>query len=118
MGERPSASPWCRDRYERVAGHLAFAGGAAAGIALALLYLIQARWLGPRTEFDSAGYWIIGALLGAALLTLQLVVVYIPLLQGIFKRVALPAADLAISKLMSSVVFWGIELQKRLFPSQ
>ncbi len=90
---------------------------AAAGVALALLYLIQARRLVPRAEFDAAGYCIIGALLGAALLTIQLVV-YIPLLQGIFKTLALPPADLAISLLMSSVVFWGIELGKRLFPSQ
>jgi len=72
----------------------------------------------PRAEFDAAGYWITGALLGAVLLTLQLVVVYIPLLQGILETVALPPADLAISLLMSSLVFWGIELEERLFRPQ
>lgn len=65
-------------------------------------------------------YWIIGALPGAVLLTLalQLAVVYISVLQGIFKTLALPPADLAISLLMSSVVFWGMELEKRLSRSQ
>ncbi len=91
--------------------------GAAAGVALALLYPTQARWLVPRAEFDAAGYWIIVALLGAVLLTVQLVV-YIPLLQGIFETVALPPADLAISLLMSSVVSWGLELERRLFRPQ
>jgi len=94
--------------------------GAAAGVALALLYPTQARWLVPRAEFDAAGYWIIVALLGAVLLTLalQLAVVYISVLQGIFKTLALPPADPGISLLMSSVVFWGMELEKRLFRSQ
>ena len=40
------------------------------------------------------------------------VVVYVPFLQGLFKTVALPPADLAISPALSTVVFWGIELQK------
>ena len=54
-------------------------------------------------------------LLGAILLTLvlQLAVVYIPALQSIFKTVPLPPADLAISLIMGTVVFWGIELEKK-----
>jgi nitrate/nitrite-specific signal transduction histidine kinase len=39
--------------------------GAAAGVTLALLCLMQARRLVPRAEFDAAGYWILGALLAA-----------------------------------------------------
>ncbi|MBC7264209.1 MAG: cation-translocating P-type ATPase [Chloroflexi bacterium] len=54
------------------------------------------------------------ALLGAVLLTfvLQLLVVYVPLLQGVFKTVALPLRDLAISLILSMVVFWAVELEK------
>jgi nitrate/nitrite-specific signal transduction histidine kinase len=37
--------------------------GAAAGVTLALLCLMQARRLVPRAEFDAAGYWILTALL-------------------------------------------------------
>jgi Ca2+-transporting ATPase len=43
---------------------------------------------------------------------LQLAVVYVPFLQGVFKTVALPPRDLAISLLLSTVVFWGVELRK------
>ena len=54
------------------------------------------------------------ALLGAVLLTfvLQLAVVYVPFLQGLFKTVSLPPSDLAISLLLSTVVFWGVEIEK------
>jgi Ca2+-transporting ATPase len=41
----------------------------------------------------------------------------VPALQRILKTVALPPADLAISLIMSSVVFWGVELEKKLFRS-
>ncbi|HID50565.1 MAG TPA: cation-transporting P-type ATPase, partial [Anaerolineae bacterium] len=53
-------------------------------------------------------------LLGAVLLTfvLQLMVVYVPFLQELFKTVALPPADLTISLLLSTVVFWGVEIEK------
>jgi len=52
--------------------------------------------------------------LGAVLLTfvLQLAVIYVPFPQGFFKMVALPPGDLAISLLLSTVVFWGMELKK------
>ena len=43
---------------------------------------------------------------------LQLAVVYVPFLQGVFKTAALPPADLVISLLLSTVVFWGVELKK------
>jgi len=53
-------------------------------------------------------------LLGAVLLTfvLQLAVVYVPFLQGLFKTVALPSTDLLISLVLSTGVFWGVELEK------
>jgi Ca2+-transporting ATPase len=75
--------------------------------------------LAVRSERDSLfriGLLSNKPLLGAVLLTLvlQLAVVYVPVLQGIFQTVALPPADLAISLLMSSIVFWGVELEKRL----
>ena len=53
-------------------------------------------------------------LLGAVLLTfvLQLAVVYVPFLQGLFKTISLPPVDLLISLTLSTVVFWGVELEK------
>ena len=55
-------------------------------------------------------------LLGAASLTviLQLALVYVPFLQGVFGTRALPAADLALAVAASSVIFWAVELEKRL----
>jgi len=52
--------------------------------------------------------------LGAVLLTfgLQLAVIYVPFMQELFKTVALPPIDLAISLGLSMVVFWGVELEK------
>jgi Ca2+-transporting ATPase len=54
------------------------------------------------------------ALLGAVLLTfvLQLAVVYLPFLQGLFKTQSLPVSELLISLVLSTVVFWGVELEK------
>ena len=53
-------------------------------------------------------------LLGAVALTLllQLAVVYVPLLQRVFKTVPLSAADLALSLALGSMVFWAVELEK------
>jgi Ca2+-transporting ATPase len=54
------------------------------------------------------------ALLGAVLLTfvLQMGVVYVPFLQDLFKTDPMPLADLVISLILSTVVFWGVELDK------
>ena len=73
--------------------------------------------LALRAERDSLFTIGLGsnkALLGTVLLTfvLQLAVVYVPLLQGFFKTVVLPPGDLAISLALSTVVFWGVELEK------
>jgi Ca2+-transporting ATPase len=54
------------------------------------------------------------ALLAAVLLSLalQLVVLYLPFLQGFFRVQALGPVDLAISLLAASVIFWAVELEK------
>jgi Ca2+-transporting ATPase len=54
------------------------------------------------------------SLLGAVLLTfvLQLAVVYLPLLQDLFNTSALSFAELAIALVLSTIVFWGVELEK------
>ena len=54
------------------------------------------------------------AMLGAVLLTLvtQLAVVYIPFLQSLFKTGPLTAPELILCLLLSTVVFWAIEIEK------
>ncbi len=54
------------------------------------------------------------ALLGAVLLTfgLQIAVVYLRPLQGLFKTDALSLGELLLSLVLSTVVFWGVELEK------
>ena len=54
------------------------------------------------------------ALLGAVLLTfvLQLGVVYLPFLQELFKTSSLALGELLLSLVLSTVVFWGVELEK------
>jgi Ca2+-transporting ATPase len=54
------------------------------------------------------------AMLGAVLLTLvtQLAVVYIPFLQSLFKTGPLTASELLLCLVLSTVVFWAIEIEK------
>ena len=54
------------------------------------------------------------ALLGSVLLTfgLQMAVVYMPFLQGIFNTVPLSLMDLGFCLVLSTVVFWAVETQK------
>ncbi len=54
------------------------------------------------------------ALLGAVMLTfvLQLAVIYVPFLQELFKTDALALDELLLSLGFSTVVFWGVELEK------
>jgi len=54
------------------------------------------------------------ALLGAVLLTfvLQMAVIYVPFLQELFKTDALSLGELLLSLVLSTVVFWGVELEK------
>ena len=53
-------------------------------------------------------------LLGAVLLTfaLQMAVIYVPALQGIFGTGSLTAGELGLSLVLSTVVFWGVEAEK------
>jgi Ca2+-transporting ATPase len=55
-------------------------------------------------------------LLGAVTLTLvlQLAVIYVPFLQNFFNTNPLSAWDLALSLILSSIVFWGVEGKKLL----
>jgi Ca2+-transporting ATPase len=67
-----------------------------------------------RDSLFKIGLFSNKALLGAVLLTfiLQMAVVYVPFLQAIFKTVALPPVYLLISLVLSTVVFWAVELEK------
>ncbi len=53
-------------------------------------------------------------LLGAAGLTVifQFALIYVPFLQPVFKTVALPVPDLLLAFVVSSVIFWAVELEK------
>ncbi len=53
-------------------------------------------------------------LLGAVTLTLglQLAVIYVPLLQQLFQTTALSLGELMVCLALSTVVFWGVELEK------
>jgi Ca2+-transporting ATPase len=75
--------------------------------------------LATRSERNSLlaiGPWSNKALWGAVLLTLilQLAVMYVPFLQGVFRTVALSPVELTISLVLSTVVFWGVEVAKAL----
>ncbi len=54
------------------------------------------------------------ALVGAVLLTtvLQILVIYLPFAQQIFNTQALPLSDLLISLILSTSLFWAVEIQK------
>ena len=83
-----------------------------------MLTLAQlAHVLAIRSEHDSLfriGLRSNRPLLAAVALTfgLQLAIVYIPLLQKVFSTVTLSAVDLGIGLGASSLVFWGVELEK------
>ena len=70
-----------------------------------------------RDSLFSIGLFSNKALLGAVLLTfgLQLAVIYIPFLQQIFTTIALSFNELILCLLLSTVVFWGVELEKGWF---
>ncbi|MEO0079274.1 MAG: cation-translocating P-type ATPase, partial [candidate division WOR-3 bacterium] len=73
--------------------------------------------LALRSQTDSVFTLGIGtnrALLGTFFLTLvmQLMVIYLPFLQRVFHTTALSLADLAISLILSTTVFWAVELEK------
>ena len=53
-------------------------------------------------------------MIGAVLLSsvLQLAVIYVPFLQGVFGTEALAARDLGLALLLSTIAFWGLEIEK------
>ena len=59
-------------------------------------------------------------LLGALFLTvvLQLILIYSPFFNAIFKTQPLSIYELAITFVVSSVVFWAVELEKWIFRSR
>jgi Ca2+-transporting ATPase len=72
-----------------------------------------------RSERDSlftSGFFSNPAMLGTVLLTfgLQLAVIYVPLFQGIFNTQPLSASELVIILVLSTAVFWGVEIEKLL----
>jgi Ca2+-transporting ATPase len=73
--------------------------------------------LAIRSESQSLfqqGVWSNRPLLGAVLLTtaLQLMTIYVPFANPIFKTEALSAGELALSLVLSSVVFVAVEIEK------
>jgi Ca2+-transporting ATPase len=101
-------------------GYGYWSAGAAQWQTMVFLTLTLAQMahvLAIRSTRDSLfriGLWSNRPLLGAVALTfvLQLVVVYAPSLQGFFSTMALSARDLAVGLAASSIVFWGVELEK------
>ena len=67
-----------------------------------------------RDSFFTQGAWSNKPLLAAVLLTfvLQLATIYVPWLNPIFKTAPLTAGELAVTILLSSVVFLAVELEK------
>ena len=67
-----------------------------------------------RESLFKVGVFSNKALLGAVLLTfvLQMAVIYVPFMQNLFKTNALSAGELLLSLVLSTVVFWGVELEK------
>lgn len=73
--------------------------------------------LAMRSEQDSLfriGLLSNQPLLAAVLLTLglQFIVIYLPFCQHLFSTIALSTGDLMISLGLSTIVFWGVELEK------
>ena len=73
--------------------------------------------LAIRSHIDSVfeiGFFSNRALIGAVLLTvvLQMMIIYIPFFQRIFETTTLPLRELMISLVLSTIVFWAVELQK------
>ncbi len=67
-----------------------------------------------RHSVFSAGLFTNKPLVGALLLTfaLQLAIIYLPLLNAVFKTHPLTFKEIAITVAISSIVFWAVELEK------
>lgn len=76
--------------------------------------------LAMRSEHDfvfSEGFFANKPMLGAVVLTfaLQMLVIYVPWLQGMFSTQGLSAQELLICLALSTVGFWAVEAQKLFF---
>jgi Ca2+-transporting ATPase len=69
-----------------------------------------------RRSLFQIGFLSNRPLLGAVSLTvmLQFVLLYLPLLQSVFKTRPLPLAGLALTLAISSIIFVAVELEKRI----
>ncbi len=67
-----------------------------------------------RQSLFSAGLFSNKALLASVLATvaLQLALMYVPFLRGFFQTVPLSALEVVVVMLISSVIFWAVELDK------
>jgi Ca2+-transporting ATPase len=67
-----------------------------------------------RESLFSQGFLSNAPLLGSVLLTfgLQMAVLYVPVLQPLFRTEALSPEELLFCLALSSVVFWGVEIEK------
>lgn len=97
----------------RVAGHETWQTQVFTTLTLSQMGLA----LAVRSERDAlfrVGFLSNKALVGSVLLTfgLQLGVVYLPFLQGVFHTHPLSAVDLLVALALSTVVFWAVEGQK------
>jgi Ca2+-transporting ATPase len=77
----------------------------------------MAHVLAIRSGKDSlftAGLWSNRPLMLAVIATilLQCALIYAPLLQGVFRMVPLSAWDMAVALVLSSAVFWAVEIEK------
>jgi len=103
-----------------VAGYWSWSDGNPAWQTIVFTTLVLSQLgnaMALRAERDSLftiGIFSNRAMLGTVLLTfgLQLAVIYVPFLQAIFKTQALSPSELAISLVLSTAVFWGIEIKK------
>lgn len=82
-----------------------------------LTFCQMAHVMAIRSERDSLftiSVWSNRPLLGAVILTmlLQLFLIYVPALREIFRTVALPPRDLALTLVLSAVIFAAVEIEK------
>jgi Ca2+-transporting ATPase len=76
--------------------------------------------MGIRSFRDSLfriGIFSNRALLGAVGLTtlLQIAVIYLPFFQNLLGTMALPLKDLAVCLILSTTLFWAVEIQKAFY---
>jgi len=86
-------------------------------IAIGVIVVLKAHVMAIRSERLSLfrlGLLSNKPLLAAVILTgiLQLGLVYLPFLQSVFRTIALPVLDLALSIAVTAAIFWAVEFEK------